>query len=47
MYNEALVNAVNADRERLYAELARARRQREIAAERAAQTDAEHGDASR
>lgn len=42
MYNEALMNAVNADRERLYAELDRARRQREIAAER----DAELGDAS-
>lgn len=42
MYNEALMNAVNADRERLYAELDRVRRQREIAAER----DAELGDAS-
>ncbi|GAB3614091.1 hypothetical protein [Humibacter ginsengisoli] len=47
MYNEALMNAVNADRERLYAELDRVRRQREIAAERAAETDAEPGDAPR
>ena len=46
MYNEALMNAVNADRERLYAELDRVRRQREIAAERAAERDAELGDAS-
>ncbi|GAB3798796.1 hypothetical protein GCM10028798_11420 [Humibacter antri] len=47
MYNEALMNAVNADRERLYAELDRVRRQREIEADRAAETDAELGDSPR
>jgi hypothetical protein len=47
MYNEALVNALNADRQRSYDELEMLRRQREIttarAAESAAVTDASTG----
>jgi hypothetical protein len=41
MYNEALVNALNADRQRGYDELERLRRQREIEAVRAAEDAAE------
>jgi len=38
MYNEALVNALNSDRQRAYDELERLRRQREIMAERATES---------
>ncbi|MHA7985894.1 hypothetical protein ACX9R5_08805 [Rathayibacter sp. CAU 1779] len=37
MYNEALVNALNADRQRDYDDLERLRRQREITAQRVAE----------
>jgi hypothetical protein len=51
MYNEALVNALNADRQRRYDELDRLRRQREISALRAAEdaggTDAAPGTRAR
>jgi len=40
MYNEALVNALNSDRQRAYDELERLRRQREIMAERAIESAA-------
>jgi hypothetical protein len=40
MYNEALVNALNSERQRAYDELERVRRQREIMAERAIESAA-------
>jgi hypothetical protein len=40
MYNEALVNALNSERQRAYDELERLRRQREIMAERAVESAA-------
>ena len=46
MYNEALVNAFNADRQRTYDELERVRAQREITRQRMAE-DAAGSDASR
>lgn len=41
MYNEALAGALNADRERFYAQRERERAQREVLAERAASTAAQ------
>ncbi|MGA0566733.1 hypothetical protein ACO2Q7_05330 [Rathayibacter sp. KR2-224] len=40
MYNEALVNALNADKQRAYDELERIRRQREILAQRVQESGA-------